>query len=540
METIYPRGELDGQKALLNKLGSFWNYQFADSDLLEVLYRAEADDYEQQYQDYLDALGSLSRQQVPLYKKEWWKPLTFKKSDLGTVDASSIQYGQSGLVYGGGSDYGDMAVTAQFLYPLDTSIASIAVLMNRRSGTTATLIQGIDYKVYSGSIAFLVDPFTDERFAVRPVYDLEGSLVDYEVGLWAFAVDLDQKYIWNHAGYVVGINYATTQAYKDFVNAVWDMHSWGPTTLGLRKAIAGVMGIPIALADSEVVERIFEDSHLFIITDQNVYQFELGANATVAEGDILKVGDTLTDVIEFTELFGNSPDITKYEGIVLGSSLLKDSYLGSLYFLNDDVPLEYVEADSVGYVDVRFSVSGFPLDVTAFWETVHARGVAQGATLAHLLDTRTGGNGEPLPQNLPSTINPMEVITEVIGANFMLVRVRTSLTAPGAPGVHALGAVRNILPPGMGVILYVAIEAPQETYASSSVTDGVITSEYGVTAPAAILTVNDLYGFSYVMVNGDFVLVDNIYVVIGCSSVAEPESYGHLVPTLRQIATDCD
>ena len=484
-------------------------------------------------------LGSLSRQQLTLYQRQWWKMLVFKQSELGGVEEARIQYGQSGLVYGGGSRYGDLDGEDQYRYPLDAEIVGAPLLVNRRSGSTAVLVRGIDYELYPGYISFKVDPFADERLTTREVYE-DGDLADYEVAVWAFAGDLDKDHVWDHAGYVVGWRYATSQAYKDYVNAAWDMHSWGPTTLSLRKVIAGALGVPLAAGD-ETVERIFETDHLFIITDRQVYRYELGSNATVAEGDTIKEGDTLTDALQFTELFGNVQDLDDYEGIVLSDAMLKDDYLGSLYFVNDDETLTYVGVDDDGYAEVQFPVSGFPLDITTFWETVHARGKAQGITLAHMLDTRENGNGEPLAYHLPNTVNPMEIITELIGANFMLVKVRTAVTDDDAPGIHALGVMRELLPPGMGVIFYVELEADQDTYESEDVSDGVITFEYALNAPTTILDVYDATGVLYIMVDGDFVLVDDLYVVVGSGGSDVPsETYGHLVPTLRQIATDCD
>ena len=541
MAIPYPRGELDQKGALLNKLGSFWQYQFEDSGLLEGLYRAACDDYEQQQQNIVDAGAVLSRQSVPVYRRQWWRLLRIRQSQLGAVDTAKITYGQAGLTYGDGSRYGQLKLSDLFLYPLAGSlgqVVGISAIMNRLEAPTATWLSDIDYQVSPGVVAFRVDPFADDRFAFRIIYDDAGNPIDKEAALWAYAVDIDAKFVWNHVGYVVGRNYPSSQAYKDYVNAIWDMHSWGPTDLGLRKLIAAAVGMPLVKGASEVVEKILTYEGVTIITDQNVYKYLAGAVPAIAVGDTVREGDSLIQDFAFVELRGNTPDLSGFEGLSLNTGMLRDPYLGSLYFINQDVPLEYMPADTDGVVDAKFPISGFPLDVIQFWDTVHARGKAAGATLAQLLDTRTSGNGEPRPENLPATINPLQIITQLIGANFMLVRVRSGLIPAGAPGIHGLGILRDVLPSRTSVIIYVEITVPAETYAYTDIVDDTISCQYGVTAPGDSLAVDDP-DYAYVMVGSSFVLVDAHYVVVGSGQPAMAETYGHLIPTIRQIDTAC-
>lgn len=75
-----------------------------------------------------------------------------------------------------------------------------------------------------------------------------------------------------------------------------------------------------------------------------------------------------------------------------------------------------------------------------------------GGALAHLLDRRPNGPGEPLA-HLPATINPLEfLIANVLRNNAYLVRIKASSLRRRKLGLYNMRHLRRLLPPQIGVV----------------------------------------------------------------------------------------
>ncbi|GAG47199.1 unnamed protein product, partial [marine sediment metagenome] len=88
--------------ALLQQLGSFWYYYFGDRDKLKLLLRGLGHRHGQWYLDFLNAVASLSRLDVEVFRPEDWYLLVIKQSDR---DRITNVYDQEDLVYDGGERY---------------------------------------------------------------------------------------------------------------------------------------------------------------------------------------------------------------------------------------------------------------------------------------------------------------------------------------------------------------------------------------------------------------------------------------------------
>lgn len=156
------------------------------------------------------------------------------------------------------------------------------------------------------------------------------------------------------------------------------------------------------------------------------------------------------------------PDIP---GLALDQKYITGAYYSSLFFANEEVPLEYVGPDAEGFIQVKFDVSGFPADVEQFWADVHARGVAQCRTLANYLDLREQPIDQPLPGDLPTTINPLLfLLRHIMQHNLIVAKVKRAAEGVSALDPAILNVLRFTLPPHIAYIIFTEVSAPAELY----------------------------------------------------------------------------
>jgi len=205
-----------------------------------------------------------------------------------------------------------------------------------------------------------------------------------------------------------------------------------------HNAWSAITGVDLA-KEEETIETITEDDRsLVVITDKNVYKYSLNSVLLVTEGQALQPGDPLVDTLQFFELNrGIVPD--EIDSVVL------------------------VEYDAEGYAKVSWELGGFILDVEKFFDDTHERGKASGKTLAHYLDQRPDPIGEPMPESLPATINPLEfLISNFYRFHTFVVKVKPGRLGPDPlpafTGVH----VSQIVPPWTVMIVLVELEYQDE------------------------------------------------------------------------------
>lgn len=474
----YPADDFNQGSQLLAQLGSFWFNIFEDWHKLQVHYRSSGYEASQTYLNFLETVASLSRFSVPVFHKEDWYLLVAKQSESDSIpsvyQAGDLVYGnQPGTVPGreagfvqtyGGTDNPNLR---QIRLP-DNLVDCPFVLQNLVVHPSKTWVAGADYDIDKNRnlIRFREDPFEDPLVAKADVVDSDGNVVDTEIGIWVYKGDFDLNYVWTHFGYVLGIRLDSSEFYKDLVNAVWSARVVGGLTEAtLTQFLAAMSGAPTCLSPEETVEvvRTEEESQL-IVTDLSTYRAPLGATVTVAVGDTVFLGDPLTDAFEIVELSTNEPDYSLIPAMAMSDDFLSGGYFAELSFRNHSVALEYLGLDENNKAVVRFEVGGFPADVELFWENVHARGVADGQTLANLLDLRENPQTEPGPSNLPATINPLQFVMEnLLRNNLFVIRARVASFAEDAPGIGVFKHLRDIIPPHTTYIVFVEQTVPVET-----------------------------------------------------------------------------
>ena len=459
-ENVYDRGDF-----MLGRLGTFWHTIFQDQDRLKDYLRGEFLDAGQTYLKYLEVVATISRFNCPVLHRENWYCLTFLQSDL---EAAVIRYGD-GEEYGAGFQYGTRAQRSEFSITLPEGFRAGQFMFNRILQPSLTYTSGIDFEVNltKNVITFREDPFESALVSKRNVMGPAGDVQDVEAALWVYNGEFDWQYLWYHWGYALRAYMESSDYYKDFLNALADCYTQGPSLAAIEGLISALTGVPIIQEDTEVVEQILVTADVAqVVTDIHVYELQPNATIIVSEGDTLHGGAPLTDAFQLLELNDRLPTQAELPGFSFDKEFIAGEYFSSLLFENKDVDLQYLGVDAAsGKAMVAFEVSGFPADVAQFWINTHEKGVTGGQVLADALDLRAEGNRQvpPTPANLPATVNPLGLVLDnLMDNNLFLVVLKPGQFPGDAPGVAFFSYLRRSIQPQTTYVVYVEIDAGSE------------------------------------------------------------------------------
>jgi hypothetical protein len=465
-EYRYPSTDYDKARNLLAMLGSHWYNTYQGQHLVSGYTFARGQEEAQAHLDLLEAVASLSRLETPVFHRDNWYLLTLKESELNN---DLLKYDE-GAVYGYNPDgtlyeYGIPSGGAHGLYefPIPADLKDVNQVFNRITEPSLSYTKGIDFQLPGdATILFRTNPFDSDLLPKREVY--EGSEVtDREVDIWVYRGEFDWNHLHNHWGFVLAMYLESSEDYKDLLNAIFDAYTEGTAEKQVEAAFAAISGTPLVVESTETVEVIQTDSsHIAIITDKNVYRFPTNAVAIVAVGDVLLAGDQLVDTVTFYD-FNRGVTPAEIAAVTVGLGFLPGEYTAGISFRNDDVPL-VVTSDDNGITRVSFEIGGFPADTDAFWDEVHADGIARGLTLARMLDVRgTDAPSEPTAASLPATINPLEFLVEnVLRGNAFLVRIKVA-RASSVLGYAVTRTLRRIIPPWTAMLVLLELDVDNES-----------------------------------------------------------------------------
>lgn len=437
---MYPSSELDDPQNLLNLLGSYWRDVYPDQGPLLRLLQGAAQLMQQLLLGAQEQARGVRHAASP-YRRRLWCSLPLA---LEQRQAYTPIYGGTAL-FDGTYAFGRQRGNELHAWALPDGLIDAPIILSHTDDTAdqTVWVKNLDYTLDHDRqlLVFQQDPFS-ALFRTVQRADLQYAV------LWLYDSSWDYQDLQRHHGRLADVQAESGSAYAELVRARLDSLAAGPTRLAFLDALTAVTGIPLA-QNTETVEAVATDANgLAVITDLQVYRFVSDAVALVAAEDTVHCGDSLTDGLRVWRLgYGDWPDAQTLPQIVISQSLLGPDYAGDLTFLNEDVPT-VVTDNSDGRTELRFSLGGDDNDVTLFWETVHARGVSGGQTLAECLDTRTNKVGQPLPSNLPATLNPAKFLAEqVLRSGTVLVQLRLSQLGEAALGLDYWDSLKDILPP---------------------------------------------------------------------------------------------
>lgn len=431
----YPTDDLCRGRKLLGLLGTLWAQTYAGRDAVGALVAARGEAEQQAWLDLMETVRAFSRYEVPVFHRRNWY--------LHVVSRSA-------------------ALEANPAWAVPADLVKAPMIVNRLADPSVALTAGTDYHLIDGVLFFRDDPFADGRWGTRPVFT-DGVQTDTELFLWVFRGEFDLERVYTQWGYVLGLALASSEAYRDLLNALFDSVVSGAGLAQVQVAFAAMTGLPLA-AGGETVEQIVQDRRGYaVVTDRGAYRLPPDAPPDVGVGDELTPGQSLTAGLKFADLNrGEVPDWVT--AVALGRGFLVGDFHSDLVFENRTLPLAVTTGDD-GLTRVEFPIGGFPLDVEAFWAATHENGVAAGVTLAQALDTRTNKVGEPGPLNLPAELNPVQFLVEnVLRYNCLVVRVKMEAIAPGAIGLAPARLLRHrVTPPGTALLVLVEVSPQAHT-----------------------------------------------------------------------------
>lgn len=462
-------------QTLLPLLGSVWRTVFSDDGQLAA-YLAGLSTVEAEVDTALDAaVAAVNRRTTPVYREPNWQRLVLRKTKLNDGAVASYRFGDAAITYGFGISYGDTAPVDGYRFAVPVGLVSVPFIATAPANPGLIWTEGIDYTINGadGYLEFTQDPFTVAEIPLRGVYaaDTEAA-VDQEIELWLHRPRFDEDNVHKQWGYAVQFRDTNGFTYRDAVNALFDSAVEGASELRFRQFLAAICDVPIADGD-ETVESIFDsDDCLWIATDRRVYRHHIDATATVAVGDVLAAGQTMTDAMRI-DSFGAGTLPAGLTGLSLDLALLSSDTFGGLFFANESLPVA-VTTDNFGYTELRFDIGGWPADVDWLFDTLQARGRAADQTLAMLLDRRDNKVGQPTAANLPTRINPAEFVAEnVLRSNAVLVRITTDRLGPDALALTKMRMLRRLLPPHATALIELTATALTSTLDADAISDTI-------------------------------------------------------------------
>jgi hypothetical protein len=472
----YPSNDLERADFLISLLGSHWQHTYAGHDLVKQYVEARALEEQQSALNLTEAQQAMCRLEIRTHHTDNWYMLTLKESDQ---DSDPLRYGEGG-VYGGPYSYGTPYDRPLYAFPLPEDLKAVTCLFNRITEPSLSWVSGLDFTIDTERqrIVFRENPFNNALVSSREIFE-DGELTDHEAVLWLFRGQFDWEYARKHFGYVVSL-YApeSSDHYTAAINAVFDALVEGSSKKPVELALSALTGIPLVVEDEETVELIQRDNHYLVIaTDQHVYRFHLSDEPIVDVGDTVYAGQSLTAGLRFYELNHGEVPADLY-ALALDNGFIS-GYADNLTFRNESVPL-IVEENVDGYTKVSFELGGQNTDVRAFWNDVHARGMAADTTLGHLLDIRgPAAVSEPTAASLPSTVNPLEfLVSNILRFHAFCVRINTGVVDTELLGKLLPSVLPKIVPPWTALIIW--MEAPaSDSISASSMSEAIGTYESG-------------------------------------------------------------
>lgn len=396
--TTYPDSSLENPAELQSTMGTFWRDVFADQDSLQALLDAKLQQAQLNWASVQRLADCRSRLSLPLYREEPLYPLSLS----ATAPVATPRYGQ-GEEYGDGTLLGT-PVTGPFEQTIGNGFLGCPLITDNAYSPNRILVEGLDYQQQS-----------DGRLHCLEV--LDGTY-------HAWQAFFDDRLPWLFLGAVTGIGLPTSQQALDLYQAVADASINGPSEQTLADCLAALAGCSVQAVGEETVEDIADDSRgQLIATDQRIYRVPAGATVLVSVGQYLRGGENLSDAVQLVTPQDLPAEVSS---VTVPAVHLDPSLTEPVIFEVAATALTVTEN-----VDgkTRLSWSGAGAGGTAFFDLLHARGVADDQTLANYLDVRADPTDEPTAASLPATLSPFDLLCQTVWQtrNILLLFVKPAL-----------------------------------------------------------------------------------------------------------------
>lgn len=428
---------------LFDNLASFWQTQ-GEADVLRQHLHGSLLTWVNAFQRLEHVKAAVSPDTATPTATCRWYPLELRQSMMVSLPQSAVYGG--GSVYGDGLTYGGSTETF-YAWPLPAEVVGFAGVVDRILAPSWWL---------DAANAFIQDQqivFRSNPFATLPA----SAEVDPKLEVFLRQVELDLRTPTLRWGWLIGYDGPSDDLGLSFLQSAWDGLLRGLSLGDLWRMASAVCGLPV-VKGGETVEAIYNlTSGIWIQTDKNVYGVHPQSTVLVTVGQVLQPLQALTDTLLLID--GATGRGRQYLPLLPG--LLIDG----ISWPNTDTSWQYVDGDA------RCSLQGDPQVIEAYWQSVHAQGLAEGSTLAQRLGvTATSTTG----------VNPMSFIWDTIwGGSTTLLVVRPELLR----GQHqqAFSAISDDLPVSARVQFYHRLQPLTDTFDTT-----VSTSEDVASFPLAV------------------------------------------------------
>jgi hypothetical protein len=403
----YLDSDLDDPKYILSTLGSFWASQRQDLPLLEDICEIKGRLAQECRQSVRGILDALSRFKLAAYRSKSWYPLTISET-LAELDNNQFAKYLTDTPYTYSNppqiSYGQRIRSSDFLVRKPPGLVSATLVTSGINDLECVWVEGTDYLIEKNVLRLKNNPFKLKEFKKTPVFDNQGSQIDNNLILWLYQSKWDFQDFFYHFSHVLSGSRASTAEALNFFNAVFNAAVRGTSETDQIQLISSLFNFPTVL-ETEKIEEIQQISDLsLVLTDKNYYVLDSSSTLQVQENDIIQKNRPISDELDIFELSQNWGRLAKSEidGLSLGSEYLGDGYIGSLTFVNQELPIEseFLAGEHYGCLPVF----GYPDDIATFKK-------------------RSAESGKKLNDNLfnyfpnGSTINPFRFVVEHILRN---------------------------------------------------------------------------------------------------------------------------
>lgn len=271
-------GANDTNLTYLYGLSDFFEVMFKDTSTLNLLLEAESLVASEVYSRFLQMTSTLTLSGI--------QDATNSSIKLGYISSS------------------DRVTSEVNTYRLSESVQSTRYIANKPFLPTELLDENVDYAILQQS-----DGTSWVRFA-KPItaYSLPVRLlpdgITEQYAFWMVDAVIDEKLVSTNFGNLISVTPENASAqFSDFVYGLFYVYMYGPNLATLSRGLNLVLGIPVARSEETVlsIRQYLETDQYLVICDQNQYLIPYGLLPSVAEGDVLVVGESLASWVELKD-----------------------------------------------------------------------------------------------------------------------------------------------------------------------------------------------------------------------------------------------
>lgn len=279
----------DNGNNFIKALSSFWSVVWQDREVMKAFSSGYGESFSDAYFEFLQAILGISIQEIPVFNRRKWYFLTLKESE--NLGQDFVRYSDDGVVYGPQPEgtpyqkgfefeYGGKLEGQVYRWNLPENMHTIdTFIMNRIHSPSLVMAKGKEFDVidYFGRvISFDSNPFDNPLIPSREIRDIQGEVIDREIGLWCLNSYWDYELVYENFGKTFKFYKPSSEQYKAFIQALWRLYTDGPDFTNLKAGINAVLGLPIALDDEVIQEITTENGQSIIRTNLNSYTLPAG------------------------------------------------------------------------------------------------------------------------------------------------------------------------------------------------------------------------------------------------------------------------